>query len=105
MDARDKPGHDEPGRHPSPPHQLIRKIGDRLAVDGGVIPLAHRLEIRRALAIGRAHLEAVGVQQIGGGGEHVGDAVAQIDAAVAVEIDAVFDIEDGRNCVWPISPA
>src|SRR5229473_7296660 len=39
-----------------------------------------------------AHLEAVGVQQVGGGGEHVRHRVAQIDAAVAVEIDAVLDV-------------
>ena len=62
------------GLTPSPPHQLIGEIRDGLAVDRGVIPLAHRLEIGAALAVGRAHLEAVGVQQIGGGGEHVGDA-------------------------------
>ena len=30
--------------------------------------------------------------KFGGGGEHVGHRVAQIDAAVAVEIDAVFDV-------------
>ena len=40
------------------------------------------------------------------GGEHVRHAVAQIDMAVAVVVDAVLDV--GRrqeNCVWPISPA
>ena len=75
-----------------PSHQLIGEIRDGLAVDGGMVPLAHRLEIGDALLIGWAHLEAVGVQEIGGGGEHVGHAVPEIDAAVAVEIDAVFDI-------------
>src|SRR5438477_194452 len=32
------------------------------------------------------------MQQVRGGGEHVGDGVAQIDVAVAVEIDAVSDV-------------
>ncbi len=63
-----------------------------LGIDRGVIPLAHRLEIRAALALRCAHLEAVQLQQMGGGGEHVGDVVAQVDAAVAVEIKAIFDV-------------
>src|SRR4051812_30472042 len=86
------PNHPTQSRLPRglPPHQLIREIPDRLAIDRGTIPLAHRFEIRRALAVGLAVLEAGDVQQIGGGGEHVGNAVAQIDVAVAVEIDAVF---------------
>src|ERR1700712_5026148 len=75
-----------------PSRQLIGKIPDGLAIDGGPVPLAHRLEIGGAFAIGRAVLEAGGVQQIGGGGQYVRDAVAQIDMAVAVEIDAVFDV-------------
>lgn len=75
-----------------PPDQLIREIRDGLAVDGRPVPLAHRLEIRGALAVGRASLEAGDMQQVGGGGEHIGDAVAQVDMAVAVEIDAVFDV-------------
>src|SRR5437764_13552622 len=45
-----------------------------------------------ALLIGSAHLEAAGVQQVGGGGEHVRHAVAQIDMAVAVEADAILDV-------------
>ena len=36
----------------SPPHQLIGEIADGLAVDHGVIPLAHRLEIGGAFAVG-----------------------------------------------------
>ena len=31
-------------------------------------------------------------KQVCGGGEHVGHAVAEVDVAVAVEIDAVFDV-------------
>src|SRR6266702_719696 len=78
--------------HPSLPHQPVRKIPDRLAIDHRPIPLPHRLEIGGAFAIGLAHLEAVGVEQVRSRGEHVGDAVAEVDVAVAVEIDAVFDV-------------
>ena len=74
------------------PHQLIGEIADGLAIDHSPVPLAHRVEIRRALVIGRAHLKAVAVEQIGGRGQHVGGGVTQIDAAVAIEIDAVFDV-------------
>src|ERR1700682_5610621 len=70
----------------SPPHQLIGEIADGLAIDGGVIPFAHRLEIRGAFAVRRAVLEAVGVQEVGGGSQHVRHAVAQVDTGVAVAI-------------------
>src|SRR3954454_13432163 len=76
-------------RERSPPRQPVGKIPDGLAIDGRPVPLAHRLEIRTALAVRRASRPARGVQQIGGGGEHVRHAVAQVDMAVAVEIDAV----------------
>src|SRR4051812_30378247 len=56
-----------------PPHQLIGKIPDGLAVDRCPVPLAHGLEIRTALAVWRAHLETAGVQEVRGGGEHIGD--------------------------------
>src|SRR3954463_3887534 len=75
-----------------PPNQLVREIADRLAVDRCPVPLAHRFEIRRAFAVGRAALEAAGVQQVRGGGENIWHAVAEIDMAVAVEIDAVLDV-------------
>src|SRR6202022_4322253 len=71
----------------SPPHQLIREVDYGLAIDGGGIPLAHRRVLRGAFDVRRAVLEAVGVQEVGGGGEHVGHAVAQVDTAIAVEID------------------
>src|SRR3954453_23961181 len=76
----------------STPNQLVREIADRLAVDRRPVPLAHGFEIRRALAVGRAALEAAGVQQVCGGGENIGDAVAEVDVAVAIEIDAVLDV-------------
>src|SRR5258708_2161853 len=46
------------GPKPLPPHQLIREIRNRLAIDRGPVPLAHRLEICTPLVVGRAHLEA-----------------------------------------------
>ena len=42
--------------------------------------------------IRRAGLPAVDLQQIGRRGQHVRHAVAQIDVAVAVEVDAVLDV-------------
>src|SRR6185312_15783390 len=76
----------------SPPDELIGEIADGLAVDHGAIPFAHRFEIGGAFAVWLPHLEAAGVQKVGGGGEHVGRAVAEVDMAVAVEIDAIFDV-------------
>src|SRR5258707_10590997 len=35
----------------SPPHQPIGEIADGLAIDRGPVPLAHRLEVRTALAV------------------------------------------------------
>src|SRR5882724_11710232 len=51
--------------------------------------------------IQRFRPEAVGVQQVRGGGEHVGCAVAEIDVAVAVEIDAVFDVRRRQKLRLP----
>src|ERR1700755_1337789 len=69
---RQRTGHSSPG-------QPIREITDRLAIDRRPIPLAHRFEIRGALAVGRAVLEAGDVQQVGGRGQHIRHAVAQVD--------------------------
>lgn len=77
--------------------QLLRKIHHCLAIDLGAVPLAHHLEIPRALAVGRAGLPAVGLQQVGGGGQHVRHRVAQVDMAVAVVVDAVFDVRAGQE--------
>src|SRR4051812_44918962 len=82
---------------PSLPRQPIGKIPDRLAIDHRPVPFAHGLEIGGAFAVGLAHLEAAGVEQVRGRGEHVGDAVAEIDVAVAVEIDAVLDVGGGQE--------
>src|SRR6266487_2410728 len=63
-----------------------------LAIHLGPVPLAHDLEIRRAFTEWRARAPTVGLQQIGRRGEHIRHAVSEIDTAVAVIIDAVFDI-------------
>src|SRR5476649_1074895 len=42
-----------------------------------------------------AALPAEADQEVGGGGERVGDAVGQIAAAVAVEVDATLEIVGG----------
>ena len=49
----------------------------------------------------RAGLPAVGLQQIGGRGEHVRHAVAQVDMAVAVVVDAVLDIRRRQKLRLP----
>src|SRR5439155_24778624 len=76
----------------SPALQPFGEMHDGLAVDHRPVPLAHDLEIGGALAIERARLPAAGLEQIGSGGEHVGHAVAQVDMAVAVVVDAVLDV-------------
>jgi hypothetical protein len=72
--------------------QLFGEVADGLAVHDRPVPLVHDLEIRRALAERRARLPAVHLQEVGGRGEHVRHAAAQVDAAVAVEINAVLDV-------------
>src|SRR5260370_35202911 len=74
----------------SPPHQPVGEIADGLAIDRGPVPFAHGLEIRTALAVRRAGAEAGRVQEVGGGGEPVGHAGAEIDVAVAAETGAGF---------------
>src|SRR5581483_3363489 len=77
---------------PISPLQLLREQHQRLAIDLGVVPFAHGVEIRRALAVGMAGLPAIDLEQIGGGGQHVRHRVAQVDMAVAVIVDAVLDV-------------
>src|SRR5271169_3129524 len=78
---------------PSPAAQPLRHQHDGLAVDLGVIPLTHRhLEIRRARGKRRAGPPAIGLEQIGGRGQHIWNGMAQIDMAVAVVVDAVLDV-------------
>src|ERR1700719_199069 len=76
----------------SPSRQPFGEEGDGLAIPLGPVPLAHHLEIRRAFTEWRAGAPTVGPQQIGRRGEHIRHAVSEIDMAVAVIIDAVFDI-------------
>ena len=78
---------------PLPAAQPLRHQDDGLAVDLGVIPLTHRhLEIRRARGKRRAGPPAIGLEQIGGRGQHIWNGMAQIDMAVAVVVDAVLDV-------------
>ena len=80
-------------RAPSPAAQPLRHQHNGLAVDLGVSPLTHRhLEIRRARGKRRARLPAIGLEQIGGRGQHIWNGMAQIDMAVAVVVDAVLDV-------------
>src|SRR5262249_41792347 len=72
--------------------QPLSKEGHGLAVHHRPIPLAHDLEIRGALAKLRAGAPAVGFEEIGCRGEHVGHASSEIDASVAIIIDAIFDV-------------
>src|SRR5689334_20111585 len=74
------------------PAEPVGEQTDGLAIDGGVIPFAHGVEIRRALVVVAAGLPTIGLEQVRGGGQHVGDAVTEIDPAVAVEVDAVLDV-------------
>src|SRR5258707_94580 len=73
--------------------RTLQPLGEQvhgLAIHLRPVPFAHHLEIRCALAERCAGAPAVHLQEVGGGGEHVGYAVAQIDMAVAVVIDAVL---------------
>src|SRR6185312_210035 len=77
---------------PSPARETLREEHDGLAIDLRPVPLAHGIEIRRALLEWLTGLPAIGLQEVGRGCEHVRHAVTQIDAAVAVKIDAVLDV-------------
>src|SRR6266567_1829828 len=62
------------------------------AIHLGPVPLTHDLEICRAFTERRTRAPTVGLQQIGRRGEHIRYAMPEIDTAVSVIIDAVFDI-------------
>src|ERR1700719_5338531 len=74
-------------RTPPPTTQPLRHQDDGLAVDLGVIPLTHRhLEIWRARGKRRAGPPAIGLEQIGGRGQHIWNGMGQIDMAVAMRV-------------------
>src|ERR1043165_2619255 len=77
--------------------QPVGEERDGLAIDLTPVPLPHHLEIRGAFAVGLTGLPAVGLEQVRRRGKHVRHAVAQIDMAVAVEIDAVLDVGRGQE--------
>ena len=56
--------------------QPVGKIRDGLAIDDRAIPFAHDLKIGSALSERRASVPAVGLQKIGGRGQHIRHAVA-----------------------------
>ena len=64
-----------------------REIGDRLGVDLALVPLLDHGEIGAAGLPVLAALPAIAGEIIRGRGQHVGRAVQQVAAAVAVEID------------------
>jgi hypothetical protein len=75
----------------------LGKEGYGLAVHHRPVPLAHDLEIRGALAERGAGAPAVGFQEIGCRGEHVGHATSEIDASIAIIIHTIFDVRGGQK--------
>ena len=74
---------------------LLQSLSEQhhcLAIDLCVVPLSHDLEILGAFAEGRSSAPTVDLQQIGGRGQHIRHAVAEIDMTVAVIIDTVLEI-------------
>src|SRR5580693_6691655 len=75
-----------------PVGELLGEGGDGLGVDLRRIPLQQHLEIGRAFAPGLAALPAIAFEIVAGRRQHVGYAVNEIAAAVAVIVDGVFQI-------------
>jgi hypothetical protein len=70
----------------------LGKQNQGLAVYHRPVPLAHDLEIRGAFAEWRTGAPAIGLQKVGRRGEYVGHAMPQVNASVAVIVDAIFDV-------------
>src|SRR5690606_23903895 len=64
--------------------------GNSLLVDAGRIPALDGAEIGLARLVAAAGAPAVAAQEVCGGGERIGLRADEIDAAVAVAVDAVF---------------
>jgi hypothetical protein len=71
---------------------------DGLAIDRRPVPLAHRFEIRSALAARRGGFPARGSQQIGGAGEHIRPRTTSLPHE-AVEIAAEVQIVAYRTTI------
>src|SRR5262249_54501628 len=65
---------------------------DRALIDLSLVPFLQDHVIGRARLPALARLPAVAGQEIGGGGEHVRNAVLKIPASVAVEIDRILEV-------------
>lgn len=85
-------------------HDLVRIVSNRLPIQFRTVPLAHRLKIGGALAVRRAALPAVAVQEVRGRGEHVRSTMPQVDMAVAIEINAVLDVARRQKLRLPDLP-
>src|ERR1700722_17204231 len=70
--------------------ELVGKSGDGLGVDLRCVPLQQHLKIGRAFVPRLAALPAVTFQIIRRRGQHVGHAVDEVAAAVAVVVDGEF---------------
>src|SRR5690606_8164291 len=65
--------------------------GDCLLVDAGVVPALDGGDVGFAFLVAGAGAPAVAAQEVGGGGQRVGARADQVNAAVAVAIDAELD--------------
>src|SRR5580692_1904917 len=70
-----------------PAGELLGEGGDGFGIDLRRVPLQQHLEIRGAFAPGLAALPAVAFEIIRRRGQHVGHAMDEVAAAVAVVID------------------
>src|SRR5580693_7109096 len=75
-----------------PVGELLGEGGDGLGVDLRRVPLQQHLKIGRAFAPRLAALPAVAFEIIRRRGQHVGHAVDEVAAAVAVVVDGEFQI-------------
>src|SRR4029077_5021254 len=75
-----------------PVGELLGEGGDGLGVDLRRVPLQQDLEIGRAFAPRLAALPAIAFQISPRRGKHVGPAVDEVAAAVAVVVDGEFQI-------------
>ena len=77
--------------------ELVSERGDGAGIDFAFVPLLDDREIWRAGIPALAPLPPETRKIIGCGSEDIGHAVQQVLAAVAVEIDSIFDIGRGHE--------
>src|SRR5262245_15671215 len=81
-------------------HHLVEplcKIGDGLGVDLTLVPLQQHVEIRAPRPPRLPALPAVAAQIVRGRRQHVGRALDQVTAAVAVIVDRELDVGGGHE--------